>query len=164
MYQNGSAGNTSRPSRAPIPVLARTDRLRRSARPRRGSSACPLPRHPAQVHAAREALDAQVRDVVRWHFSPDTGTPFWLDRAKTYKFNPLKDVQGFDDLKLFGFFEDDWLRGAPGLDIRRWVPRGFTDKPVYVFETGGTTGMPKIAHRPRRSLDRLRDVLRHAAG
>jgi hypothetical protein len=23
------------------------------------------------------------------------------------------------------------------------VPRGFADKPVYVFETGGTTGMPK---------------------
>src|SRR6266550_4239894 len=93
---------------------------------------------PAQIKDAREKLDAQVRDVVRWHFSPDTGTPFWLERAKSFKFNPLKDVQGFDDLKLFGFFEDDWLRGAPGLDIRRWVPRGFKDKPVYVFETGGT--------------------------
>jgi phenylacetate-coenzyme A ligase PaaK-like adenylate-forming protein len=98
---------------------------------------------PAQIHDAREKLDAQVREVVRWHFSPDTGTPFWLERAKSFKFNPLKDVQSFDDLKLFGFFEDDWLRGAPGLDIRRWVPRGFKDKPVYVFETGGTTGIPK---------------------
>ncbi|HEY1378832.1 MAG TPA: hypothetical protein VGF55_18675, partial [Gemmataceae bacterium] len=98
---------------------------------------------PAQVHAAREALDAQVRDVVRWHFSPDTGTPFWLDRAKSFTFNPLKDVQGFDDLKLFGTFEDDWLRSLPGQDIRRWVPRGYAGKPVYVFETGGTTGIPK---------------------
>src|SRR6476469_2345067 len=96
-----------------------------------------------KARQAREQLDAQVRDVVRWHFSPDTGTPFWLDRAKTFKFNPLKDVQGFDDLKLFGTFEDDWLRGAPGMDIRRWVPRGYADKPVYVFETGGTTGIPK---------------------
>jgi hypothetical protein len=98
---------------------------------------------PDQVHDAREKLDAQVREVVRWHFSPDTGTPFWLERAKSFKFNPLKDVQGFDDLKLFGTFEDDWLRGAPGQDIRRWVPRGYKDKPVYVFETGGTTGIPK---------------------
>lgn len=97
----------------------------------------------AQIQAAREKLDAQVREVVQWHFSPDTGTPFWLERAKSFKFNPLKDVQGFDDLKLFGVFEDDWLRGAPGLDIRRWVPRGFAGKPVYVFETGGTTGIPK---------------------
>src|SRR5437879_6081721 len=101
------------------------------------------PATPAQVHAAREQLDQQVREVVRWHFSPDTGTPFWLERAKSFKFNPLKDVQGFDDLKRFGFFEDDWLRGAPGLDIRRWVPRGYAGKPVYVFETGGTTGVPK---------------------
>jgi hypothetical protein len=98
---------------------------------------------PSQIQAAREKLDAQVREVVRWHFSPDTGTPFWLERAKSFTFNPLKDVQTFDDLKLFGVFEDDWLRGAPGLDIRRWVPRGFADKPVYVFETGGTTGVPK---------------------
>jgi hypothetical protein len=98
---------------------------------------------PAQVQAARTALDAQVREVVRWHFDPETGTPFWLERAKSFKFNPLKDVQGFDDLKLFGFFEDEWLRGAPGLDIRRWVPRGLAGKPVFVFETGGTTGIPK---------------------
>src|SRR5262245_31692619 len=99
---------------------------------------------PAQVQAAREKLDAQVRDVVRWHFSPDTGTPFWLEKAKSYKFNPLKDVQGYDDLKLFGLFEDEWLRGAPGLDIMRWVPRAYQGKkPVYVFETGGTTGIPK---------------------
>ena len=97
----------------------------------------------AQMQAARDQLDAQVREVVQWHFSPETGTPFWLERAKSFKFNPLKDVQTFDDLKLFGFFEDDWLRGAPGLDIRRWVPRGFADKPVYIFETGGTTGIPK---------------------
>jgi len=96
-----------------------------------------------QIQSARERLDAQMREVVRWHFSPDTGTPFWLERAKSFKFNPLKDVQTFDDLKLFGLFEDDWLRGAPGLDIRRWVPRGYSDKPVFVFETGGTTGIPK---------------------
>jgi hypothetical protein len=93
-----------------------------------------------QIQKAREQLDAQVREVVRWHFSPETGTPFWLEKAKTYKFDPLKDVQTFDDLKLFGTFEDDWLRGGP---VRRWVPKAYANKPVYVFETGGTTGLPK---------------------
>ncbi len=97
-----------------------------------------------KVHAAREALDQQVREVVQWHFSPDTGTPFWLERAKTYKFNPIKDVQGIADLKLFPLFEDDWLRASPDTDISQWVPRAFAGKkPVYVFETGGTTGIPK---------------------
>jgi len=98
-----------------------------------------------KVKQARERLDAHVRDIVHWHFSPETGTPFWLERAKTFKFDPLKDVKGFDDLKLFGLFEDDWLRGGP---LQRWIPKGIKGKPIYVFETGGTTGIPKsrIAH------------------
>src|SRR5262249_11458084 len=98
----------------------------------------------AAIHAAREALDAHVRETVRWHFDPHTGTPVWLERAKAFQFDPRQDVQGFDDLKLFGFFEDEWLRSAPGADISRWVPRAYWGKkPVYVFETGGTTGIPK---------------------
>jgi phenylacetate-coenzyme A ligase PaaK-like adenylate-forming protein len=93
-----------------------------------------------KVRQARERLDAHVRDVVKWHFSPETGTPFWLEKAKSFNFNPLTDVKGFDDLKKFGFFEDEWLRGGP---VTRWVPRGLKGKPAYVFETGGTTGIPK---------------------
>ena len=41
-----------------------------------------------KVKQARERLDAQVRDVVQWHFSPETGTPFWLEKAKELKLNP----------------------------------------------------------------------------
>ena len=93
-----------------------------------------------KIKNSRAALDAQVREVVQWHFNPETGTPFWLDKAKTFDFNPLTDVHGWDDVKKFPVFEDDWLRGGP---VRRWVPKGFGDKPVYVFETGGTTGLPK---------------------
>jgi len=93
-----------------------------------------------KVKNARAQLDQHVREIVRWHFSPETGTPFWLEKAKGFNFNPLKDVQTFDDLRLFGFFEDDWLRGGP---VNRWIPRGLADRPWYVFETGGTTGIPK---------------------
>jgi phenylacetate-coenzyme A ligase PaaK-like adenylate-forming protein len=93
-----------------------------------------------RIKKAKTQLDAQVREVVQWHFSPDTGTPFWLEKAKTFDFNPLKDVNGWEDIKKFPFFEDDWLRGGP---VNRWIPRGLKDKPWYVFETGGTTGIPK---------------------
>ncbi len=93
-----------------------------------------------KVSQARERLDAHVRDIVQWHFSPATGAPFWLERAKSFRFNPLKDIHGFADLKLFGLFEDEWLRGGP---VRRWVPKALQTKPIYVFETGGTTGIPK---------------------
>ena len=93
-----------------------------------------------RIKNARTQLDAQVREIVRWHFSPDTGTPFWLEKAKTFNFNPLKDVNGWEDIKKFPFFEDDWLRGGP---VNRWIPKGYKDRPWYVFETGGTTGIPK---------------------
>ena len=89
---------------------------------------------------AREILDAHVREIVGWHFDPETGTPFWLERAKTLRFDPRREVTGFDDLKKFGLFEDEWLRGGP---VRRWVPKALQHKPIYVFETGGTTGIPK---------------------
>ena len=89
---------------------------------------------------AREKLDAHTYEIVQWHFNEKTGCPFWLEKKAELNFDPLKEVKCFDDLKKFPPFEDDWLRGGP---IRRWVPQGKAHKPVYVFETGGTTGTPK---------------------
>jgi phenylacetate-coenzyme A ligase PaaK-like adenylate-forming protein len=92
---------------------------------------------PAQ---AQEQFDAHLREMIEWHFNPDTGTPFWLDRAKQLKLDPRKEVNCFSDLRKFGLFEDEWLRGGP---LQRWIPRGLAGKPIFVFETGGTTGIPK---------------------
>ena len=92
------------------------------------------------VTRAREVLDAHTYETVQWHFHESTGCPFWLEKKASLKFDPLTEVKCFDDLKKFPLFEDDWLRGGP---VRRWVPKGLSDKPVYVFETGGTTGVPK---------------------
>jgi phenylacetate-coenzyme A ligase PaaK-like adenylate-forming protein len=89
---------------------------------------------------AREHLDAHVRETVAWHFDPDNGTPFWLDRARELRLDPRREVHTFDDLKKFGEFNDEWLRGGP---VRRWLPKAYKDRPAYVFETGGTTGIPK---------------------
>jgi phenylacetate-coenzyme A ligase PaaK-like adenylate-forming protein len=92
------------------------------------------------VQQAQQQLDAHVRETIEWHFNPETGTPFWLEKAKTLGFDPRKEVKCYDDLKRFGLFEDEWLRGGP---VRRWVPKALANKPIYVFETGGTTGIPK---------------------
>jgi phenylacetate-coenzyme A ligase PaaK-like adenylate-forming protein len=95
---------------------------------------------------AKEKLDAQVRDIVAWHFDPQTGSPFWVEAAQgknpllKLDFDPRNAVKCFEDLKKFGLFEDDWLRGGP---VRRWLPKALWNKPTYVFETGGTTGIPK---------------------
>jgi hypothetical protein len=89
---------------------------------------------------ARTALDAWVRELMQWHFSPDTGCTFWLEWAAKAGWDPRREVQSFDDLGRFGLFQDEWLRGGP---VRRWVPRAYQDRPISVFETGGTTGVPK---------------------
>ena len=94
----------------------------------------------AAAKRARDELDARTYEIVQWHFHPSTGCPFWLEYASKLKFDPLKDVRVYDDLKKFEPFKDEWLRGGP---VRRWVPKAFADKPIYVFETGGTTGVPK---------------------
>jgi phenylacetate-coenzyme A ligase PaaK-like adenylate-forming protein len=85
-------------------------------------------------------LDAWVRELMQWHFDPSTGCPFWLDWAERAGWDPRREVQSYADLKKFGFFQDDWLRGGP---VRRWVPRAYADRPVSIFETGGSTGVPK---------------------
>src|SRR5437879_5278774 len=85
-------------------------------------------------------LDAHVRDVIDWHFSEKTGTPFWLNFAREAGWDPRKEIRTFADLGKFGFFQDEWLRGGP---VRRWVPKGYADRPVFTFETGGSTGVPK---------------------
>ena len=96
-----------------------------------------------------DELDAHVREIVRWHFSPDTGAPFWLEFAKRLDWDPRTEIRTYADLDRFGFFEDDWLRGGP---VRRWVPLGYADRPVSIFETGGSTGVPKS----RISIDDFR--------
>jgi hypothetical protein len=101
--------------------------------------ACVAPT-PTALQAARDILDTWVREVIDWHFDPATGCPFWLERARGLGWDPRRDIQGFSDLQRFGPFEDEWLRGGP---VQRWVPRGLAGKPVFVFETGGTTGIPK---------------------
>lgn len=93
-----------------------------------------------QIAEARSRLDEHTLETVHWHFSDQTGSPFWLEKKSELKFDPLKDIKSYDDLTKFPHFEDDWLRGGP---IERWVPKGLQGKPVYVFETGGTTGIPK---------------------
>jgi phenylacetate-coenzyme A ligase PaaK-like adenylate-forming protein len=95
----------------------------------------------AEIAAARDALNAHTYEIVQWHFHPTTGCPFWLEyAAENLNFDPLKEVNSFEDLKKFPPFQDEWLRGGP---VRRWVPKAYEDRPVYVFETGGTTGTPK---------------------
>ncbi|GIT38203.1 MAG: hypothetical protein Ct9H300mP7_1240 [Verrucomicrobiota bacterium] len=41
-----------------------------------------------RIQEAKEQLDAHAVEIVKWHFSPETGSPFWLDWAKDANWDP----------------------------------------------------------------------------
>jgi phenylacetate-coenzyme A ligase PaaK-like adenylate-forming protein len=93
------------------------------------------------IQTTREQLDGHVREIIQWHFSPETGCPFWLDWARTAGWDPRDEIQRFEDvIARFPHFQDEWLRD---LQPDVWVPAAWRDRPYNIFETGGTTGMPK---------------------
>ena len=104
-------------------------------------------------HDAEVDPDELVRAAVRWHFTPATGTPFWLERAAGLDFDPVGDVKGVDDLALFPNVAGE-LRDARVEDL---IPRGYGARPPVegVYESGGTTGAPKRVVLLRDWLDKL---------
>lgn len=99
------------------------------------------PEAPDPFHPPAD-LDEWVRSVVRWHFHPDTGSPYWLRKKAELNFDPLRDVQSFADLALFPDYAADWA-AVPVQDL---IPRGCLREGAawfQVWETGGTLGAPK---------------------
>jgi phenylacetate-coenzyme A ligase PaaK-like adenylate-forming protein len=92
-------------------------------------------------HDANPDLDEFIRAAMRWHFSPETGSPFWLRRARSLEFDPRVDVRTLADLRLFPNVAAE-LRHVRARDL---IPRGYGDRPDVVgcYESGGTTGTPK---------------------
>ncbi len=94
---------------------------------------------PEAVAAAQSRLDAHLLEIIRWHFSPETGSPFWLAWAAK-NWDPRQEIKSFADVLKFPHFQDEFLRD---LQPEVWVPAAFKGRPFNIFETGGTTGMPK---------------------
>jgi len=92
-----------------------------------------------QIDESKGALDDHVRRIVQHHFSPQTGTPYWLKWAEQADWSPLDEIQGFDDLAKFGHFDLAALRDSAHED---WIPKPLVGQPFSIFETGGTTGFP----------------------
>lgn len=95
----------------------------------------------SSVSDAKNKLDSHLKEIIKWHFSPDTGCPFWLDWLEKSDWNPIDEIKTAEDLVKFDNFDGDThLRDLPN-DV--WIPKQYQGKPFSIFETGGTTGMPK---------------------
>jgi hypothetical protein len=102
---------------------------------------------------AKPDPDEFIQAAMEWHFSPDTGSPYWLERRKTLEFDPVADIKSHVDLALFPNIVDE-LRTVAAGDL---IPRGYGQSPdvIGVFESGGTTGTPKRIVCTRDWMDRL---------
>ncbi|MEM9444549.1 MAG: hypothetical protein AAGA18_04275 [Verrucomicrobiota bacterium] len=92
------------------------------------------------LEKAKQVLDAYVREMIKWHFSEDTGCPFWLNWKKEAGWDPVAEIKSYEDMMRFDHFSDETLRDH---QPEEFVPKAFLGRPFNVFETGGTTGMPK---------------------
>src|SRR5437899_6978990 len=85
------------------------------------------PINAAEIETARAKLDTQVREMIQWHFSPETGCPFWLEWASKAGWDPRQEVKTFDHVvSRFPHFQDEWLRD---LQPEVWVPARFKGRP-----------------------------------
>ncbi|WP_434442026.1 phenazine antibiotic biosynthesis protein [Lentzea sp. E54] len=79
--------------------------------------------------------------AMRWHFDPRTGSPFWLERARSLDFDPREDIRTHADLRLFPNVANEF-RDVP---LEELIPRGYNGKADIIgsYDSGGTTGTPK---------------------
>ena len=64
---------------------------------------------PELVAKAKTELDAHLREIIQWHFSPETGCPYWLNWSKK-NFDPRKEITKIEDMLKFPHFADESLR------------------------------------------------------
>ncbi|HKS50129.1 MAG TPA: hypothetical protein VJT49_34490 [Amycolatopsis sp.] len=97
-------------------------------------------------------LDAWTRQVVRRHFDPEQGAPYWLRRRAELGFEP-RDVTRYSELAAFGPFPLHELRTLdPAELVPQDVPRPLIGR---VWESGGTTGDPcRVFYTPEMLLYR----------
>ena len=110
---------------------------------------------PTDLTQAREALDRWVRELMQWHFSPETGSPFWLDWAARAGWDPRREVRAYANLDRFGSFQDEWLRGG---DRAALGPEGLRRPSGLRVRDRRQHGRAEVAHQhgglPHRLLHR----------
>jgi len=93
-------------------------------------------------------LDAWTRRVLRRHFDPVSGSPYWLRWRPHLGFDPL-DITEYRQLERFGRYPLEALRGLdPAELVPLSVPRPLAGR---VWERLGRTSLPG----GRRALGRL---------
>ncbi|MFF2554768.1 AMP-binding protein [Nocardia sp. NPDC058058] len=86
------------------------------------------------------AYTEHIQRAIDFHFSPETGSDFWIEKSKSFDFR-LSDIRTRADLLRFPDVSAEW-RTVP---VNVLVPRAMRRNGIQpsIFESGGTTGAPK---------------------
>ena len=86
-----------------------------------------------------EDIDQWTKRIVRRHFDPVTGSPYWLNRVAGLSFDP-RDITRYEELSAFGQFPIGELRMLDPADLVPLdLPRPL---PGRICEVDGTGGDP----------------------
>lgn len=96
--------------------------------------------------------DARLQEVLKEHFDPKWGSPFWLERRAGLGFDPLRDIATISDIHRFGPTPIHLMSSHP---VEHFIPRKYHDQldSFVLSETGGTTGSPKRTAYSREEFD-----------
>ncbi|MBY9077384.1 hypothetical protein KIH86_25300 [Paenibacillus sp. HN-1] len=89
------------------------------------------------VSSLKEVIAASMR----WHFSEETGSDFWISKKKELGFNPIRDIQVLEDFRYF----KDYSEEMKTVNVNALIPKGIRklSDDINVYESGGTTGSPQ---------------------
>ena len=114
-----------------------------------------------ELEKARTTLDAWVRELMQWHFSPETGCPFWLQWAEKAGWDPAQGDQGLRRPRQVRLVPGRVAARRPGAALGAARLQGPADLHVRDRRQHRRA---EVAHQHRRLPDRLRAVQHHAAG
>jgi thienamycin biosynthesis protein ThnN len=107
----------------------------------------PSPYPAAATSMLGDVTDDHVRRVVRLHFDPDGGSPYWIERDRRLGTDALRRVHGWADAVALLSFRDEadqrhFEEASRRTPVENFVPRTVRDSPGFLWaaQTGGTTG------------------------
>ncbi len=91
-------------------------------------------------------LRQRLQRIIKLHFDPDQGSPYWLDKQNRLGIDVRSRIQALSDLSLLGLMDEEAMTRRP---VEDFIPQCMHHRTDFIFaETAGTLGNPKFAvHR-----------------
>ena len=93
------------------------------------------------VSRARDRLDGWVRELMQWHFTPETGLPVLAGVGRQAGLGSARKEIAASTISTSS--APSRTSGSAAAPCGAGCRRAYAGRPVYVFETGGSTGVPK---------------------